>query len=185
MSAETFGGSPHFDVRRYDATAGVGLADRIWPCYDEVFGDFDDFGTWRDDMFGRHATRSGYRLVVATEGTAIAGFSWGYVGERGQYWSDLVADALPRSVAEEWVGGHFEFVELAVAPKYRCHGLGRRLHDTLLDGISQRALLSTTDDPADAAVRLYLGSGWRKLGDLRPGTQVMGLAASNGRGSAS
>jgi ribosomal protein S18 acetylase RimI-like enzyme len=185
MSVEIAGGSPHFDVRRCDGTAGVEFADRIWPIYDEVFGDFDDFGTWRDDMFARHATRSGYRLVVANEGTAIAGFSWGYVGERGQYWSDLVADALPRSVADEWVGGHFEFVELAVAPKYRRSGLGRRLHDTLLDGISQRALLSTTDDPADAAVQLYLGSGWRKLGDLRPGTQVMGREASDARGSAS
>ena len=135
-------------------------------------------------MFARHSTRSGYRLVVATEGTTIAGFSWGYVGERGQYWSDLVADALPSSVADEWVGGHFEFVELAVAPRCRRHRLGRRLHDTLLDGVSQRALLSTTDDPADAAVQLYLGSGWRKLGDLRPGTQVMGRAAPDARGSA-
>jgi ribosomal protein S18 acetylase RimI-like enzyme len=184
VSAEIFGLSPHFDVQCYGATAAATLADRLWPVYDEVFGDFDDFSTWRDDMFARHATRNGYRLVVATEGPAIAGFSWGYVGERGQYWSDLVADALPGSVADEWVGGHFEFVELAVAPKYRRRGLGRRLHNALLDGISQRALLSTTDDPADAAVQLYLGSGWRKLGVLRAGTQVMGRAASGPPGSA-
>jgi ribosomal protein S18 acetylase RimI-like enzyme len=121
---------------------------------------------------------------VATEGTAIAGFSWGYVGERGQYWADLVDDALPDSVADEWVGGHFEFVELGVAPKYRRCGLGRRLHDTLLDGVSQRTLLNTAGDLADAAVQLYLSSGWRKLGVLRPGTQVMGREASDPRSSA-
>ena len=81
---------------------------------------------------------------------------------------------------EAWptrVGGHFEFVELAVAPQYRRRGLGRRLHDSLLDGVGRRALLSTTDDLADPAVQLYLSSGWRKLGVLRPGTQVMGRPA--------
>jgi ribosomal protein S18 acetylase RimI-like enzyme len=37
-------------------------------------------------------------------------------------------------VTDEWVGGHFEFVELAVAPKYRRHGLGRRLCQLLMPG---------------------------------------------------
>ena len=58
----------------------------------------------------------------------------------------------------------------------RRHGLGRRLHDTLLDGVGRKALLSTTDNPADPAVRLYLGSGWRRLGVLNPDRQVMGRA---------
>jgi ribosomal protein S18 acetylase RimI-like enzyme len=169
--------SPRFDVRRY-GPAGAGLADRIWPCYDEVFGDFGSFDTWRADMFDRHAARSGYRLVVAAQGAVIAGFSWGYIGERGQYWADLVAGALP-GVAEEWVGGHFEFVTLGVAPKYRGRGLGRQLHDTLLDGVSRKALLGSADDPADPAVQLYLSSGWRKLGILRPGTQVMGRTSTS------
>lgn len=90
--------------------------------------------------------RDGYRLVVAVQGTAVAGFSWGYIGERGQYWADLVARELP-GVASEWVGGHFEYVTLGVAPRYRRGGLGRQLHDTLLDGVGERALLSTTDNP--------------------------------------
>ena len=165
---------PRLELQRYNSTSAIELAHRVWPCYDEVFGDFDDFQTWSDDLFTRHATRNGYRLIVASEGEAVAGFSWGYIGERGQYWTDLVCDALPATVTDEWVGGHFEFVELAVAPKYRRRGLGRRLHDALLDGVPQQALLSTTDDLADPAVQLYLSSGWRKLGLLRPGTQVMG-----------
>jgi ribosomal protein S18 acetylase RimI-like enzyme len=167
--------APHFDVRSYGAADGPGLATRIWPCYDAVFGDFPDFGTWRADMFARHAARDGYRLVVADDGAAVVGFSWGYIGERGQYWADLVAGELP-GVAEEWVGGHFEFVTLGVAPECRRHGLGRRLHDALLDGIGRKALLSTTDDPADPAVQLYRSGGWRTLGALKPDRQVMGRA---------
>ena len=67
-------------------------------------------------------------------------------------------------------GGLFEFVELAVACRYR-RGLGRRLHDALLAGVG-RCLLSTADDRADPAVRLCLSSGWQKLSILRPGVQV-------------
>jgi GNAT superfamily N-acetyltransferase len=102
----------------------------------------------------------------------------GYIGERGQYWTDLAREALPAEVADDWVGGHFEFVELGVLPDYRREGLGSRLHDTLLAGVTERCLLSTADDPRDPAVRLYLGRGWQKLGVLRPGIQIMGRLAS-------
>lgn len=168
------GGDPRFTVESYGPEATLGLASQIWPCYQEAFGDFNDFGTWQADMFARHAGRDGYRLVVGRDGPAVAGFAWGYTGQRGQYWSDLVVAALPPAVTAEWVGGHFEFVELAVAQAHRRHGLGRRLHEGLLDGVTGNCLLSTTDDPADAAVRLYHSRGWRRLGLLRPGTQVMG-----------
>jgi ribosomal protein S18 acetylase RimI-like enzyme len=157
------------------SAAALELADQVWPCYQEVFGDFDDAAAWRADLFDRHAGREGFRLAVARERDMVAGFSWGYVGQRGQYWPDLVCAALSPALADEWVGGHFEFVELAVRNKYRRRGLGRRLHDELLAGVSRRCLLSTADDPADPAVRLYLNRGWRRLGLLRPGFQVMGL----------
>lgn len=164
-----------FDIQVHGRETALGLAGQIWPCYRDVFGDVPDFQTWRDGMYDRHAARDGYRLAVASDNSTVAGFSWGYVGQRGQYWTDLVCEALPASVTDEWVGGHFEFVELAVLPEYRRLGLGRKLHDTLLAGIDRRCLLSTTDDASDPAVRLYLGRGWRKLGTLRPGVQVMGL----------
>ena len=169
------GENPRFAVEFYAPEAALGLAGQVWPCYQEAFGDFDDFETWQADMFARHARRDGYRLVVGWDGPAVAGFAWGYTGQRGQYWSDLVVAALPIDLTDEWVGGHFEFVELAVAQASRRHGLGRLLHDALLDGVTGKCLLSTTDDPGDAAVRLYRSRGWRKLGLLRPGTQVMGL----------
>lgn len=166
---------PAFDVELLGAEAAAGLAGQIWPCYRDVFGDFADMETWREAMYDRHAGRDGYRLAVATAESSVAGFSWGYVGQRGQYWTDLVCEALPATVTDEWVGGHFEFVELAVLPRYRRLGLGRRLHDALLEGIHRKCLLSTSDDPGDPAVQLYLTRGWRKLGILRPGVQVMGL----------
>ncbi len=162
-------------VRVLTGGEALALADRVWPCYDQVFGDYSDLATWRSDLFERHAGRDGYRLAVHANGDLVTGFAWGYVGQRGQYWADLVHDALPRGLAETWVGGHFEFVELAVLPGHRRGGLGQALHDRLLDGVHRRCLLGTSDDPGDPAVRLYARSGWTKLGVLRPGVQVMGL----------
>jgi len=163
------------EIRSYAADEAIGLADAVWPCYQAVFGDFEDYPEWNREMFARHAARDGYRLVLAQADGLVAGFSWGYVGQRGQFWADLVWDALPGDVAGEWVGGHFEFVELAVLPRYRRCGLGRQLHDALLAGVTRRCLLSTTADRTDAAVRLYLSNGWTQLGLLRPGVQVLGL----------
>jgi ribosomal protein S18 acetylase RimI-like enzyme len=165
-------------IRLYGPPDADGLAGRIWPCYQAVFGDFDDLETWRRDLFSRHAARSGYRLAVATDGTVTAGFAWGYIGEPGQYWTDLVSDVLPSEITRDWVGGHFEFVELAVLAEYRRQGIGSRLHDVLLSDVRQKCLLSTADDPDDPAVRLYLSHGWQRLGVLSPGFQVMGRPAS-------
>jgi ribosomal protein S18 acetylase RimI-like enzyme len=165
-------------VRLYGPQDAGELASRIWPCYQAVFGDFASHETWRQDLFDRHAARAGYRLAVGSDDGAVAGFAWGYIGQRGQYWTDLACGVLPSEITDVWVGGHFEFVELAVLPDYRRRGLGSRLHDTLLAGVTQRCLLSTADDAADPAVRLYLRHGWRKLGVLKPGFQVMGLLPS-------
>jgi ribosomal protein S18 acetylase RimI-like enzyme len=177
MAFANYDRDPAVDIRRYEPPVTHGLVDRIWPCYQAVFGDFDDLETWRRDLFNRHAARAGYRLAVATDRSTVAGFAWGYVGERGQYWTDLVCDVLPSEVTADWVGGHFEFVELAVLPDYRRQGIGSRLHDALLTDVPQKCLLSTADDPDDPAVRLYLRHGWRRLGDLSPGFQVMGRPA--------
>jgi len=169
---------PAVDIRLYGPPVADAFADRLWPCYQAVFGDFGDLESWRRDLFNRHAARAGYRLAVATDRDTVAGFAWGYTGERGQYWTDLVCDMLPREVTADWVGGHFEFVELAVLAGYRRRGIGSRLHDALLRDVRQKCLLSTADDPDDPAVRLYLSHGWQRLGNLSPDFQVMGRPAS-------
>ena len=163
------------DVAVLSPSQAETCAGEVFAAYDAVFGDAPDEATWRASPYDRHRARRGFRLAVAREDGRLVGFAWGYVGEPGQYWTDRVLAALPPEVCEEWVGGHFEFVELAVLPEARGGGVGQRLHDALLfQAPADRALLGT-DDADTPATRLYARSGWRRLGLLEPGVQVMGL----------
>ena len=159
----------------YDGTAAFAPASEIFGVYDAVFHEGADLTHWLDSPWGRHLARDGFRLATARDGRRLTGFAWGYTGGRGQHWSDLVADSLSQRVADTWLGAHFELVELAVLEEFRRQGVGGRLHDVLLDGLPhQRALLSTTDDEDDPAVRLYRSRGWVSLGRLTDGVQVLG-----------
>jgi ribosomal protein S18 acetylase RimI-like enzyme len=74
-----------------------------------------------------------------------------------------VAARAPQPVVDDWVGGHFEFVELAVDPRRQGRGFATALHDSLLTGLPHsRALLTTYRDDRPAP-RLYRRLGWQRL----------------------
>lgn len=151
----------------HDCTAAAAHADAVWALYDEVFGDVEHPETWQTSMWEPHRTRTGFRLATAYDVGTMCGFGWCYVGDRGQYWPDLVVEALPRGLTDLWVGDHLELVELAVDPDSRGAGIGGRLHDLLMaERGHRRALLGTTADEADPAVLLYRARGWQTLGRL-------------------
>lgn len=141
------------------------VLDELWLLYRTVFDDFDDLGTWRDQVWDRHSARTGFRLALAREGGALVGFAYGYTGEPGQWWTDRAAAALHPEVASDWLGGHFEVVSLGVAETARSRGVGRRLLTALTDGLSHsRWVLMTTSDADDPARRLYRSTGWAVIG---------------------
>lgn len=162
----------------------TGLDPEILEVWTAVFGEIEDADEWRASVWDRHRSRAGFRLVTAREDERMLGFAWGYTGERGQYWSDFVSREVGQSV-DEWIGGHFEFVELAVMPEARGRGIGRRLHDALLAELPhERALLSTSSRADDPAVLLYASSGWASLATYGEGQQVMGRVLSGASGPA-
>ena len=117
----------------HDAASAEGLATEVFEVYAVVFGADGGFEAWRESPWERHRARTGFRLATARDGGRLVGFGWGCTGHRGEYWPDLVAEALPG--LDGWVGGHFELVELAVLEVCRGRGAGRRLLDVLLDGL--------------------------------------------------
>lgn len=148
--------------------------DEVFGVWTATFGPVEDPDGWADSPWDRHRFRSGYRLALAHDDGRLVGFAWGYTGQRGQYWSDFIARELGSKV-DGWVDGHFEFVELAVIPEARGLGIGGQLHDTLLADLDHhRALLATSSDPDDPAVRLYSSRGWVSLATYGGDRQVMG-----------
>ncbi|MEZ7755883.1 GNAT family N-acetyltransferase [Microbacterium paraoxydans] len=149
--------------------------DDVLSVWTEVFGPVEDPEAWTDSPWDRHRSRPGYRLALAHDGARLMGFAWGYTGERGQFWSDFITRELGPKV-EGWVGGHFEFVELAVIREARGRGIGGRLHDALLADLDHHcALLATSSNTQDPAVQLYSSRGWQSLARYGDDRQVMGL----------
>ena len=153
-------------------TAADGSA--VWPVYESVFGDHADYETWRDGVWGRHTSRSGFRLARAYGADGLVGFAYGYTGERGQWWTDNAMKVLEPDTAEAWLGGHFELVSIGVLEAARRGGIGRRLMQVLLDGLPhERWLLMTSADPLDPARQLYASEGWQALGPGMSDDQVI------------
>ena len=148
----------------------------VRPVYQAVFGDHASFDAWREAVWDRHRGRDGFRIARAYDGAAIVGFAYGYTGEAGQWWTDNARQVLEPSVAEAWLGGHFELVSVGVLASARRAGIGRALLHALLDGLPhERMLLMTTDDAADPARLLYASEGWQVLGPgIGDGTVIMG-----------
>jgi ribosomal protein S18 acetylase RimI-like enzyme len=138
----------------------------------------DEFGRTR---LRRHSVRDDFRFLGAFAGDELVGFVYGYAGAPGQWWYDRVARALDREGRRRWFDpGHFEFTELAVRPDFQGRGVGSRLHDRVLEGLThERALLSALADNA-SVVAFYRRRGWETVLDRlrfepgRPEFTIMG-----------
>jgi ribosomal protein S18 acetylase RimI-like enzyme len=131
----------------------------------------------REAIMDRHAASPGFRGLTAHVDGRLAGFTYGFHGENGQWWHDMVAAALATrsragSAAAEhagedtpgaWLDDSFEVAELHVLPPWQGRGIGRSLLLSLAAGRPERtAVLSTADAPTRAR-RLYRGLGFTDL----------------------
>jgi broad specificity phosphatase PhoE/GNAT superfamily N-acetyltransferase len=126
-----------------------------------------------------HAARDGFRCAVVREAGRLLGFCYGFTGRAGQWWTDQVIDRVPPALADEWVGGHLEVVELAVDPVAQGRGFGAALVDLLLEGAEEDRALLCTWPPSDGrrpAARLYARLGWELLHeDVLPERDLWGV----------
>jgi GNAT superfamily N-acetyltransferase len=128
----------------------------------------------RESIMERHAASPRFRGLTALVDGKLAGFTYGFHGENGQWWHDMVAAALATrsratlAAAESatprtWLDDSLEVAELHVMPRWQGHGIGRSLLLALASGRPERtAVLSTADAPTRAR-RLYRGLGFTDL----------------------
>jgi GNAT superfamily N-acetyltransferase len=109
--------------------------------------------------------REGFRLVTARndEGQMIA-IALAVLAAPGAWWRDKVASAIPRSLADRWLGELCqEVVHLAVVPDAQGHGVGRLVHDVLIAGRPAPTAVLSVHPKAEPAQRLYQARGWTIL----------------------
>jgi ribosomal protein S18 acetylase RimI-like enzyme len=131
----------------------------------------------REAILERHAASPGFRALTALGtapaptgsqlgGLVIAGFTYGFHGQPGQWWHDTVAGALatryPPS-ATTWLTDSFEVAELHVLPAFQGAGIGRRLLLRLTAGRPERTAVLSTQDAESRARRLYRSVGFTDL----------------------
>jgi ribosomal protein S18 acetylase RimI-like enzyme len=117
-------------------------------------------------------------------GARLVGFAYGFHGEPGQWWHDLVRYALAVThgspVAEAWTADSFEIAEVHVHPEYQAHGIGRAMMLRLAAGRPESTSLLSTPDAETRARRLYHRLGFTDLltgfcfGGTAPPYAVMG-----------
>jgi ribosomal protein S18 acetylase RimI-like enzyme len=119
----------------------------------------------REQIMERHAASPEFRAIVALDGDqSVAGFIYGFHGETGQWWHDMVAGALATTDgAIAWLTDSFEIAELHVLPQWQGKGIGRSLLLTVASGRKERTAVLSTHDRESAARRLYRSSGFTDL----------------------
>lgn len=97
----------------------------------------------------------------------VIAFAYGFHGERGQWWHDLVQSALAAAhdpaEADRWMADSFEIAEVHVRPDHQGQGIGRRLMLWLTDGRPEQTAVLSTPDADTRARRLYQRLGFSDL----------------------
>ena len=122
----------------------------------------------RRSIMARHAANPGFRALAVLDDTGEpVAFSYGFHGEAGQWWHDMVNYALAASTgaaeATRWLSDSFEVAELHVTPAYQHQGLGRSLLYRLTAGLGERNALLSTHDAESPARHLYRSAGFVDL----------------------
>jgi ribosomal protein S18 acetylase RimI-like enzyme len=118
-----------------------------------------------------HAVNPAFRAITVTSpddaGRQIVAFAYGFHGERGQWWHDLVRAALTITsgspAAAAWLGDSFEVAEVHVRPRYQQRGIGRQMLHRLTGGLTERTAVLSTMDSESPARRLYRSLGFTDL----------------------
>jgi ribosomal protein S18 acetylase RimI-like enzyme len=106
----------------------------------------------------------------------IIAFAYGFHGENGQWWHDLVRDGLIAArgsrYAQAWLNDVFEVAEVHVHPDHQGRGIGRAIVLGLTHPRLERTAVLSTQDADSPARRLYRRLGFTDLitGFSFPGT---------------
>jgi GNAT superfamily N-acetyltransferase len=115
----------------------------------------------------RLATNPTLGIVTALAEDNLLGFAYGYTLLPDTSWWHGFITPVPEEVTSEREGRTFALIDFAVTEAWRGHGIGRRLHDTLLASRSESRATLAVEPAAHQARAIYEHWGWRVVGRLR------------------
>jgi GNAT superfamily N-acetyltransferase len=129
---------------------------------------------WPEGEAEQYKQRFGYLISDPTFGIAIArlgaelvGFAYGQALRPATKWWDGFITPVPPEITTEWEGRTFALIDFAVAESVRNAGVGRQLHDTLLESRQEERATLAMEPKAHHAKAVYEHWGWRTVGSLR------------------
>ncbi|MER7519121.1 GNAT family N-acetyltransferase [Streptomyces sp. NPDC126499] len=161
-------------LERMDGSAAAGARDAFRLIYAEAFGEPPYHETEEDvaaafRRFPAQTRRDGFRAALArTEDGDPVGMAYGFPLAPDTGWWDELTEPVPDEMRREDGRRTFGLMELAVRGPWRGQGVARRLHETLLTGVTAERVLLNVNPAAEAAWAAYRAWGYRKVGEARP-----------------
>jgi ribosomal protein S18 acetylase RimI-like enzyme len=109
----------------------------------------------------------GFVLAEARHGGYLVGYAAGMPLRPATSWWREVTTPLPDQMTAEYAGRTFALTELLVRASWRRQGIGRALHDLILQDRREERATLTVLPAATAAQRAFRNWGWRKVARTR------------------
>lgn len=149
----------------FDGTAAGEAAEDLSALAEDVYGkDRDPEAVRRERVWRR---QPGFALAEARHGEYLVGYASGMPLRPSTSWWRGLTTPLPEDVTTEHTGRTFAVTELLVRAAWRRQGIGRELHELLLDGRGEERATLTVPPTAAAAQAAFRAWGWRKIARTR------------------
>lgn len=110
-----------------------------------------------------HLAEPGFRAVIVLDGAELVGFAYGYHDVPGQWWHDVVVEALPLGVGLRWLARAFQVTEIHLLSSHQGQGTGRRLLHELVHAVDRDTVVLSAYDEPTRALALYRSLGFTPL----------------------
>lgn len=147
-------------IETFRATSAAGAVAGIWK--DATGVDMETAQAFASGTYPKHVGWPGFRLFIAAIDANPVGFVYGYQSLPGQWWHDQVREPLIQAGKEHWLENAVELAEVAVLPPFQGRGIGTRLIDAFLEGVTEPVLLGLEADD-DRTHALYAAHGFKAL----------------------
>lgn len=172
--------TPDVVFRLLDGTAAAAQATDLHALHAEVYADppFErrDDAVLFAERFRVQRRQPGFVLAAAHRGGYLVGYAAGMpLRPSTSWWRDLTAP-LSADVTAEYPGRTFALIEMLVRASWRRQGIGRALHELILQGRREERATLTVLPTATAAQSAFHSWGWSKVGRTRaagPGSPLL------------